>query len=92
MRLTAASICSMATGRFCRACIMPERSLALVKGLAHTVRLDDAGQHELGGFEGGEAFTTGRAFTAAAYLVAIGHQAGVDHFRVVGAAERAVHK
>ena len=65
--------------------------LFFVERLSAAVLLDQARHHQLGGFEGGEALTAGHAFAAAADLVALGDQTGVDDLGVVGSAERTMH-
>ncbi len=65
--------------------------LLFIEGLARAVLLDQPGQHQLGGFEGGETLAAGDAFTAAAHLFALGDQTRVDDLGVVGTAKGTVH-
>ena len=65
--------------------------LFFVEGLARAVLLDQPGQHQFGGFEGGEALATGHAFAAAAHLLALGNEARVNDLGVVGTAKGTVH-
>jgi hypothetical protein len=53
--------------------------------------LDQARQHQFGGFEGGKAFTAGQAFATATHLLALGDEARVDNLGVIGTAEGTVH-
>ncbi|MNE69198.1 hypothetical protein D3C80_1649080 [compost metagenome] len=62
-----------------------------VEGLAAAVLLDQPGQNQFGGFEGGEALTAGNAFAPTAHLLALGNQSRVDDLGVVGTAEGTVH-
>ncbi len=62
-----------------------------VEGLARAILLDQPGQHQLGGFEGGEALAAGDAFAATAHLLALGDEARVDDLGVVGTAKGTVH-
>gem|GEM_PF-40099 len=63
----------------------------LVERLAAAVLLDQPRHHQLGGFEGGEAFAAGQAFAATADLIALGNQAGIDDLGIVGTAEGTMH-
>src|SRR5690606_14882552 len=65
--------------------------LVLVEGLTTAILLDDTWQHQLGRFEGSEALLTGQAFPTPAHLRAVGYQSGIDHFGVIGTAERTEH-
>ncbi|VTM00339.1 putative lipoprotein [Pseudomonas aeruginosa] len=70
---------------------MPARSLFLVERLAAAVLLDQTRHDQLGGLEGGEAFTAGQALAAPAHLIALGDQSRVNHFGVMGTAEGTMH-
>jgi hypothetical protein len=53
--------------------------------------LDQAREHQFGGFKRRETLTARKAFATTANLIALGNQTGIDDFGVVGTAEGTVH-
>ena len=91
MRIKAASICSVLTGRLRSARFIEARSLAALEVGAAAVLLDDDREGDVGPLVGGEALLAGAALAAAADEVAVFRHARLHHLGVDVAAEGAFH-